>query len=465
VEIRTFVADELGNSSYLILLPEEGAAIAVDPARNVEPYLKVAEAAGLRITWALETHVHNDFVSGSRELNAEVGSVIGASGAAGLRYRHEPLSEGARINAGKYQLKVMETPGHTPEHLSFLLADELEKPIALFSGGSLMVGTAARTDLLGIASGWPMALRLRASLRDHLLALPDDVPVLPTHGAGSLCAAGASDRRETTIGTERATNTLALAMSDLEFAGYILDQGPYPSYFEHMRGLNQVGAPLIGRRVVKPKRLTLEEFDDWRARGAAVIDLGRPKAFAKGHIPGSFALGMEGRHSSWVGWLFGPNQPLVLVTDTDDLAGESVAQLAEIGYDQVVGCLQPGLALWTDAGRLTDAFPTISAQGLMRRLLTGEQLVVLDVRERAEWFAGHIPGSVNIPVHELGGRAQTLPSGSRLAIHCGRSFRATLGASILEQLGHRDLLVIEDGYSGWAKAASAALASNASKTA
>jgi hydroxyacylglutathione hydrolase len=325
-----------------------------------------------------------------------------------------------------------------------------DTPLALFSGGSLMVGTAARTDLLGMGDSWPMALQLRASLQNRVLTLPEQLQVFPTHGAGSLCASGANKRRTTTIGEERTHNRLALAQSDLEFASIILDQGPYPTYFDHMRGLNKVGAPLLGRNIAAPPRLSLDEFDGWRLRGAAVLDLRQPRAFSDSHIPGTYALGLEGRHSSWVGWLFSPTRPLVLLTDDEELVSESLEQLARIGYDQVVGTLTEGLAHWVEAGRPTSSYGRIAAQDLGRQLLAGERLPVVDVRERSEWSAGHIPGSLNVPVHEVGPRAVTLPQGSKLAVHCGGSFRATLAASILEQRGFRELIVVEDGYVGWA---------------
>jgi len=214
MEIGSLPADELDNSSHLLLVPEAGMAVAVDPFRDVAPYLETAEAAGLRLAWALETHVHNDFVSGSRELGAETGAAIGASVDAGLRYRHEPLRDGQEIELGPYRHRVLATPGHTPEHVSYLLLDEAGRPISLFSGGSLMVGTAGRPDLLGPADSWRLAMLLRGSLLNRVMTLPDDVTVLPTHRGGSFCAAGAGGERVTTIGHERTHNALVQAATE-----------------------------------------------------------------------------------------------------------------------------------------------------------------------------------------------------------------------------------------------------------
>lgn len=450
MEIRSFVADELGNSSHLLLVPEAGLAAAIDPMRDTAQYLEVVEPMGLKLEWVLETHVHNDFVSGARELKAEVGAAIGASSEADLRYSYEELRHGQELEVGPYRLRVISTPGHTPEHVSYLLLDEAGRPLTLFSGGSLMVGTAARPDLLGPANSWRMARLLRRSLVENVLTLPDDVRVLPTHGGGSFCASGAGGQRETTIGAERTQNPLIAVGSEAAFIELALNQGPYPAYFERMRGLNQVGAPILGRRLPEPRRLSIEGFDAWRAQGAAVLDLRLAEEFSEGHVPDSYAVGIDGSHSAWVGWLLSPDRPLILIGSNAMQEEESVRQLARIGYDQVVGVLDGGLRAWPDAGRPVVSYARSDARELERRLLGGERLVVVDVRESNEWFAGHIPGSVNIPAHDLPLRAGQLPLGAPLAVHCGHVYRATLGASLLERAGYPQLTVVEDGYDGWA---------------
>lgn len=359
MEIRSFLAAELGNSSYLMLLLEAGLAIAIDPMRHIEQYVEALDGEGLRLAWAFETHVHNDFVSGARELQAELGASVGASAGAELRHPYEPLLDGQEIGLGPYRLRVMATPGHTPEHVSYLLLDQGGQPLALFSGGSLMVGTAARPDLLGAANSWRMARMLHQSLHQRVLALPDTVRVLPTHGGGSFCAAGAGGERETTIGLERAHNSLVRAQSEREFIALALDQGPYPAYFGRMRGLNQVGAPLLGRRLPEPRRLALDEFDGWRAQGAAILDLRSPQAFAEGHVPGSHAIGIDGSHSAWVGWLIPADRPLVLIADDAAQEHESIRQL---GSDR----LRPG-------GRLARGWlPSLGLQRAARDLVSAD---------------------------------------------------------------------------------------------
>jgi hydroxyacylglutathione hydrolase len=450
MEIRSFAVEELGNTSYLLLVPEAGQAVAVDPPRDVDRLLEAVEVEGLRLSWALETHVHNDFVSGCRELAAAVRATVGASSGAALRFPYQALQDGQELEVGPYRLRVLATPGHTPEHVSYLLVAG-DAPLGLFSGGSLMVGTAARPDLLGPAESWRLAASLRRTLRERLLPLPQELPVLPTHGGGSFCASGSGGARTTTIGEERRSNPLALAPDERRFVALALDQVPYPSYFDRMRALNQSGAPLLGRRLPEPRRLGLEEFDAWLAQGAAILDLRPAAEFSEGHLPGSYAVGVEGGHSSWVGWLLPPERPLLLVSDDPARERESVRQLARIGYDHVAGVLDGGPAAWAEAGRPLRRFRRQRAAELERRLLQGERLVVVDVRERHEWFAGHVPGSLNLPLHDLPKDAGALPRGPELAVHCGHAYRGTLGASLLEQLGYGPLTVIEDGYTGWAR--------------
>ena len=451
MEVSSFPVRELGNTAYLLSIPESGEIVAIDPPRDIDKLMESVDNSGLRLTWTLETHIHNDFVSGCRELVAETGATLGASADADLKYQWEQLRDGQELKLGPYRLRTLATPGHTPEHVSYLLVDESDTPITLFSGGTLMVGTAARPDLLGPTESWNLATKLRRSLQDRLLALPEQVQVMPTHGGGSFCATGSGGERTTTIGRERATNPLALAVDDTEFAAIALAQRPYPAYFDRMRALNQAGAPLLGRHIRQPKRLQVDEFEAWLAQGAAVLDLRSGAAFCRGHIPDSYAVGVDGSHSSWVGWLVSPDRPLLLVSDDQAQELESVRQLARIGYDRVVGVLDGGVDAWAGAKRATKSFREGDAKELERRLRDGERVVVVDVREGYEWFAGHVPGSVNLPLHDIVGGGNGLLRGPELAVHCGHLYRGVLGASLLEQLGYDRLTVIEDGFDGWIK--------------
>lgn len=459
VRIRTLRSEELGNSAHLLIDQESRRAVVVDPVRDIGQYIDLARAEGAEITWALETHVHNDFVSGARELVATGGAVLGASTRSELRYDYRGLDDGDEIELGSARLRVLATPGHTPEHVAYLLLDAQGEPEALFSGGALMVGTAARTDLFGQALAWRFAHDLRRSLQEKILCLPDDVVVYPTHGGGSFCGVGAGSAISTTIGAERAGNPLAKATSGRQFVARALTAGPYPSYYARMRTLNQAGAPLLGPGPPEAPGLALTEVDTWIAQGAQVIDVRPAAAFRTAHIPGALSVGAEGTLSAWVGWLVVPERPLVLMgalgqAGADQLT-EASRQLSRIGYDRVVGHLDGGLSTWTEAGREIVSYDTTDAATLADRLDTDEMLVVVDVREAAEWHAGHIPGSMNLPVHEIPNWPIDLPRGLPLAVHCGHEYRGTLGASLLERAGYDDLCVVADGWEGWAALATA----------
>jgi hydroxyacylglutathione hydrolase len=454
IEVRSLPSPELGNAAHVVIERDFGVAVVIDPVRDVGQYLDLATGESVELSWALETHVHNDFISGARELVAAAGTRLGASGDAGLRYPYERVGDGDELEVGSWRLRVLATPGHTPEHVAYLLIDPAGEPQALFSGGALMVGTAARTDLFGPALAWRFAHDLERTLKEKILKLPGHVVVYPTHGGGSFCAAGAGTEMTTTIGAERAANPLATARSSLQFVTRALTAGPYPSYYARMRSLNQAGAPLLGPALPVPPPLSLGELDTWLAQGALLVDVRPAAAFRAGHIPKSLAAGADGNVSGWVGWLAGPERPLVLVADADGggeaQVAEAARQLARIGYDRVVGFLDGGIETWTTAGRELVRYETIPAATLAKRLDAGELLPVVDVRETAEWHAGHVPGSVNIPAHDIPAVNVELPRGMVLAVYCGHDYRATLGASLLERAGYHQLVVVDDGWEGWA---------------
>ncbi len=454
IEVRSLHSPELGNAAHLVVERDSGAAVLVDPVRDVGQYIDEAARKGVTLSWALETHVHNDFVSGARELAAATGARIGASREAELGYPYESLGDGDEIEVGSWRLRVLATPGHTPEHVAYVLVDPAGEPQVLFSGGALMVGTAARTDLFGPALSWRFAHDLQRSLQERILGLPDRVVVYPTHGGGSFCAVGAGTALSTTIGAERASNPLATARGSRQFVARSLSAGTYPAYYARMRTLNQAGAPLLGPEPRVPRSLTLDEVDMWSAQSALVVDVRPAAAFRDGHVPRSIAVGADGNVSGWVGWLVGPERPLVLVAEPGPAGREQAAgatrQLARIGYDRVVGSLEGGIESWTAAGRQLVSYETMPAAALAKRLDDDEAIVVVDVREAAEWHAGHIPGSVNVPVHDIPAAPVELPRGIPLAVHCGHDYRATLGASLLERAGYHQLVVVDDGWDGWA---------------
>ena len=451
--VEAFVDKDLGNSAYLVGSHETKNAVLVDPLRDVDRYLAVADRLGVRLTHVLETHLHADFISGARELAARSGVTIAASAEAGLGFDHLPLEAGAKLPVGELLLSVLRTPGHTPEHISFLAeAPDGAGPPALLSGGALIVGGVARTDLLGHDLSEPLARRLYHTVHHTLLALPDDVGVFPTHGTGSFCAAPPSAERTTTIGRERRMNPLAKARDEEEFVRLALAGLPtYPTYFAEMRAINQRGPRVLGG-IPDPRPLSAHEVRRAIDRGIAVLDVRPAPEFARGHIPGSYGIAIEAPLTVWAGWLIPFGTPLVLVTSDDRECAAAVHRLIRIGYDRFEGRLDGGLAAWEDARFETRRYATLSPHEIHARLRAGNAPVLIDVRQDVEWRAGHIEGARHIENGALTNPALDLPRDREIALHCQHGERSVAGLSVLERRGYRDLTLVEGGLSAWIEA-------------
>jgi hydroxyacylglutathione hydrolase len=363
------------------------------------------------------------------------------------------LLDGDIIQLGDLSIRVLATPGHTPEHISFsLTVAGKAAPSALFTGGALMVGGAARTDLLGADLAEPLARRLYHSIHDQLLKFPDDVMVHPTHGAGSFCAAPAVSERSTTIGKERKWNPLVQASDETDFVQRALDGLPsYPVYFKHLRRINQHGPKLLGGiPVLKP--LQPETLAQEMNRLAVVLDTRSPQEFADGHIPGSFGIPLGAPLVTWAGWVIPFGTPLILIADSRAEREEAVRQLIRIGYDDLRGYLDGGLPAWEAAGQPVARVPRIAVEELSRRLGGVDAPSVIDVRFDAEWHAGHIPGAVHIEAGRLPLADLRLPGDRLTVVHCGHADRSTVGISLLERRGYRNLALLEGGMSAWRSA-------------
>ena len=450
--IRPFVDESLGNSSYLIASEESGLAAVIDPQRDVDRYVQTAEGLGLRLVYALDTHVHNDFVSGARELAARIGLRAVAGTEFGLEFEHLAVNEGDTLSLGDLRLGVMATPGHTPEHISFTLHIDAAPPSAIFTGGALIAGGAARTDLLGDEHSVPLARHLYRTIHHKLLTLPDAVNVYPTHGAGSFCAAPVSAERVTTIGRERSANPLALSRSEQEFVERSLRGLPsYPVYYKSVRLMNRRGPQILGG-LPMPKPMPPDEVAEWLGQGGAVLDVRPAAGFWAGHIPNAYGIPLSTPLVTWAGWLIPFGTPLVLVsTDASDRE-EALRQLIRIGFDDVRGYLDGGLPAWTAAARPIARVPTVSIADLRERLGDGERLTVLDVRHNSEWIAGHIHGAIHVENGRLPYDALPLPQDSPVAIHCQHGDRSTAGCSILARRGYRQVILVEGGFHAWLKA-------------
>ena len=444
------VNEGLGNSSYLVDLGE-GRALVVDPERDPARYLAAAEAHGLSIAYAAETHLHADFVSGSREL-AACGAQVLAPAAGGIEFPHRGLRDRDEISLGGLALRALATPGHTPEHLAYLLLDG-PRPVALFSGGSLLVGAVARTDLIDPDRTEELARALWRSLHGRILSLPDGLPVFPTHGAGSFCAAPAGAERTTTIGAERATNPLLSAPGEDAFVAMLLGGlGSYPPYFLRLREVNRRGPALFGPRPAGLASLTAEDIVRLSGEGAALIDARPVVSFAAGHIPGAISVPLRPAFATWLGWLTDRDQPLGFVLEPGQDRADLVRQARGIGYEHLAGELAGGLPAWEAA-----ALPVHRVRLIPASEAAG---TVLDVRQAAEYQAGHLPGARHIELGALTGQATQLMNGlggGPLAVMCGHGERAMTAASLLARHGHRDLAVAVGGPGDWAIAHGRAL--------
>ena len=329
--IQPFVDTGLGNSTYLIGSHETKKGILIDPLRDVDRYLHAASELGLTLTHVLDTHLHADFISGNREIAAQTSAIIGASAQAGIGFDHAPLTEDSVIDLGAFQIRIMTTPGHTPEHISFLLVEPDGKtPSALFSGGALIVGGAARTDLLGHEHTLGLAHDLYHTIHNKLLKLPDEVNVFPTHGAGSFCVAPASSDRTTTIGRERLTNSLAQPQSEEEFIKRALTGLPnYPTYYKYMRELNQKGARILGSiPILKP--YSPSEAKALMDDGVVVLDIRTQQQFASGHIPNSYGIRVDAPLIVWAGWVIPFGSRILLLGESAEQRENAARQLIRI---------------------------------------------------------------------------------------------------------------------------------------
>jgi len=428
-EIVPLVDEGLGNASYLVALGG-GRALVLDPSRNPAPFVELAERLNLRIAFAVETHLHADFVSGSREL-AAFGATILAPAASHLATAYRGLEDGEEVDLNGLTLRALATPGHTPEHLAYLVLDG-PKALALFSGGAVLPGGAARPDLIGPEQTHPLARELYRSAHQRLVGLPDDLAVYPTHGAGSFCSPGAGGPMFTTV-TE-----------DAFVHSFLGGLGTYPPYFLRLRSVNQRGTRLYGLKPPELALLSVDEFRRQQAAGAIAIDV-RPFAdFARGHIPAALSIALRPAFASWLGWIVPAAEPLVFVRSPGQDARDLVEQCLKIGYENLVGELEGGIGAWQAAGLPVS---TIA----IRQVDEEPQGTPLDVRQATEWASGHIPGARHVELGSVRAAAAAIPAGP-LTVYCGHGERAMTAASLLEGQGRESLAVLDGGFDAWRSA-------------
>jgi glyoxylase-like metal-dependent hydrolase (beta-lactamase superfamily II) len=398
------------------------------------------------VAFAADTHLHADFLSGARQLAASDGATVLASAAGGREFGHTRLSDGDEVDLGGLRLRALGTPGHTDEHLAFVLLDG-QRPLGVFTGGSLLVGAAARTDLVDPERTEELArAQYRSVLR--LLTLPDEVAVWPTHGPGSFCSAPTGAERTSSIGREKATNPLLRAADEDGFVASLLGSlGSFPPYFLRLAEINRRGPAPTDPRPLRP--LDPTTVSALLAGGAAMVDVRPVGDFAAGHVPGALSIALRGSFATWLGWLLPPRQQIVVLRNPDQDPDEIVWQATKIGRDNVDAELLGGIESWAAAGLPVSTIRLVEPGGI-----AGHRL--LDVRLNSEFIAGHVPGAAHIELGDLSARLDDLPAGP-LAVMCGHGERAMTAASVMERAGRRDLIAVAGGPPEWSAGSGAAL--------
>lgn len=443
----------LAQASYLIGDEATGTAVVVDPRRDVDLYLREAEARGLRIRHVILTHFHADFLAGHIELRERTGATIHLGRRAQADFPFEAQGDGAELELGpNVRLAFLETPGHTPEGISILVYDRQAsdtEPHAVLTGDALFIGDVGRPDLMASVgvTAEELAGELYDSLHEKLLKLPDATLVYPGHGAGSLCGKNLSDDTVSTIGAQRATN---YALQPMERERFIEEltraQPPAPRYFGYDAALNKKERGTLDAALERLAPLTLETVLARQNAGARVLDVRSPEDFCSGHLVGSTSVGLDGKFATWCGSVIAPEESIVLIADPGT-EREAATRLGRIGYDRVAGYLDGGAAAFLDRPELVGRIPRIDADGLRDRL--GDGPFVLDVRQPGEWSAGHVDGSVNIPLGQLAARTDEVPRDRDVVVHCQGGYRSVVASSLLAAAGFDRLTDLRGGWSAW----------------
>ena len=445
---QRFFDEGLAQASFLIACDRTKRAVVIDPRRDASIYMAAAAQAGTTIVASIETHVHADFVSGARELAAK-GAEIYAGPGSDLEFPHHAVSDGERLTVGDLTIEFLHTPGHTPEHIC-VLARQPNEPARLFTGDLLFVGAVGRPDLLGA----DVTRRLASDLFDSLqrvMALGDDVEVHPGHGAGSLCGAGIGHEPSTTIARERRQNALLQHRDRDAFVTAVLGDLPEtPSYFARMKEINRLGPDVLGLADASPRVPSIKPAAAaaLAADGAVVVDLRPAAAFAAGHPYGAINLGFGPKVGYWAGWVIAPDSPVILLADEPGHAQDAAVQLLRVGLDRVDGSIAGGFDAWVGAGLPVASLEQISASDLSARL-SAHAVRVIDVRSPREFQAGHIEGSVNVPVGDVPARAHQLPMNGAIATICEGGYRSTLAASLLAREGGAHVMNVIGGMTAY----------------
>lgn len=451
---KQFYLGCLAHASYLI--GSDGEAAVVDPQRDVDQYLEEAKAQGMQIKYVIETHLHADFVSGHHELAERTGAKIVFGEKAGVTFEHQYVRDGEVLKVGKARLRILETPGHTPESISIVVEDPEApgKPTKVLTGDTLFIGDVGRPDLAG-GKGYTaeqMAGMLYDSLRQKLMTLPDEVEVYPAHGAGSMCGRNISKETSSTIGQQRLFNYALKPMSKEEFVKMMTTDLPEaPAYFSQDAELNRTGAAVL-KELAPPAELNAAEFKKLAAQGYLILDVRGGAAFGNGHVPGAINIGLGGQFASWAGTLIARETPILLVAEEQEAVEEAVQRLARVGIESVKGFLSGGMYGWDKAGEPVETIAQIPVDELRHQMDEVAGLQLIDVRKTNEYRGGHAPGFVNVPLPHLEEQLGLFERERPTAVMCQGGYRSSAGVSILAKHGFKKLYNVVGGMTAWANA-------------
>ncbi|MFC9114462.1 MULTISPECIES: MBL fold metallo-hydrolase [Streptomyces] len=438
--VDTLEFEGLGNRSYLA--GGAAAAVVIDPPRDIDQVIADAARRGVRIAYVAETHVHNDYVTGGLELARVTGAAYLVPAAAHVSFARTPVADGDTedVDAGLV-LRAIATPGHTPHHTSYVL-EEVGRGVAAFTGGSLLIGTVGRPDLVEPRLTEQLARAQHASAHRLAAELDDDVPVLPTHGFGSFCSSAQAGGDASTIGKERTSNDAFTLDVDTFVQRMLAGLEDVPAYYAHMGPANAAGPAPVD--LTPPERADAGEISSRLAAGEWVVDLRSRMAFAEGHVAGSFNFEGEGKLATYLAWLIPWGKPVTLLAETPEQVADAQRKLARVGIDRPAAAATGDPAGWVREGEHLVSFPRARFADLADARRRGDDVVVLDVRRDSERAGGHIDGSVHIPVHALHGRIGEVPDGT-VWVHCAGGMRAAIAASLLHAAG-RDVVAVDDGF-------------------
>jgi hydroxyacylglutathione hydrolase len=453
---KQFYLGCLAHASYLI--GSEGEAAVVDPQRDVAQYIEEAAAQNLKIKYIIETHLHADFISGHRELAEKTGAEIVFGSQAGARFAHRAVQDGDELTIGRATLRIIETPGHTPESICVLVtdADGAETPPKLLTGDTLFIGDVGRPDLAG-GKGYTsqmMAAMMYDSLHEKILKLEDAVEVYPAHGAGSMCGKNLSTETSSTIGQQRKFNYALQPMAKDQFVAMMTTDLPEaPAYFSRDAEINRSGAEALDH-LAKPQAMSPKEVREASQHGCVVLDVRSAAEFGAAHVPGSLNIGLGGQFASWAGSLIPLTAQIIVVADSEQQVDETQMRLARVGLERVNGYLSGGVDAWRAAGFEIAQVPQITVAELHDLLKSKPDLQLIDVRRPGEYNGGHAPRAVAAPLAKFRDTLGSLNlNGDKpIVIICAGGYRSSAATSIAQQFGFNHLLNVTGGTAAWIKA-------------